>query len=182
MGTAYEQIMEIAQSIEAKPDIVASDVVIKGIISIRSRDALVLFDRGSTYSYVSSLFAPYLDASRESLGSLVNVSTPVDDSVIVDRVYRSSFVTFCGYETRADTMLLDMIDFMVILGMDWLSSCYAVLNCHAKAITLAMLELPRLEWRGSSISISSRVISFLKARHMVENGYLAYLLMFGILP
>ncbi|XP_070036653.1 uncharacterized protein [Nicotiana tomentosiformis] len=36
-------------------------------------------------------------------------------------------------------------------------------------------ELPRLEWRGSSISTSSWVISFLKARHMVEKGCLAYL-------
>ncbi|XP_070039581.1 uncharacterized protein [Nicotiana tomentosiformis] len=59
--------------------------------------------------------------------------------------------------------------------MDWLSLYHAILDCHAKIITLAMLELPRLEWRGSSISASSRVISFLKARHMVEKGCLAYL-------
>nr|XP_016514471.1 PREDICTED: uncharacterized protein LOC107831234 [Nicotiana tabacum] len=42
-------------------------------------------------------------------------------------------------------------------------------------IYLGDAELPRLEWRGSSISISSWVISFLKARHMVERGFLAYL-------
>ncbi|XP_070049926.1 uncharacterized protein [Nicotiana tomentosiformis] len=33
------------------------------------------------------------------------------DSVVVDRIYRSCVVTFCGYETRADLLLLDMIDF-----------------------------------------------------------------------
>ncbi|XP_070050210.1 uncharacterized protein [Nicotiana tomentosiformis] len=38
-----------------------------------------------------------------------------------------------------------------------------------------MPELPRLEWKGSSVSASSRVISFLKARHMAEKGCLAYL-------
>ncbi|XP_070030568.1 uncharacterized protein [Nicotiana sylvestris] len=37
-----------------------------------------------------------------------------------------------------------------------------------------MPELPRLEWKGSSVSTSSRVISFLKPRHMVEKGCLAY--------
>nr|XP_009783204.1 PREDICTED: uncharacterized protein LOC104231842 [Nicotiana sylvestris] len=38
-----------------------------------------------------------------------------------------------------------------------------------------MPEFPRLEWNGSSVSTYSRVISFLKARHMVEKGCLAYL-------
>ncbi|XP_070024925.1 uncharacterized protein [Nicotiana sylvestris] len=38
-----------------------------------------------------------------------------------------------------------------------------------------MPELPRLEWKGSSVSTSSRVISFLKARHMVKKGCFAYL-------
>ncbi|XP_070035261.1 uncharacterized protein [Nicotiana tomentosiformis] len=38
-----------------------------------------------------------------------------------------------------------------------------------------MSELPRLECKGSSVSASSWVISFLKARHMVEKGCLAYL-------
>ncbi|XP_070048995.1 uncharacterized protein [Nicotiana tomentosiformis] len=38
-----------------------------------------------------------------------------------------------------------------------------------------MPELPRLEWKVSSVSKSSRVISFLKSRHLVEKGFLAYL-------
>ncbi|XP_070041385.1 uncharacterized protein [Nicotiana tomentosiformis] len=52
----------------ARPDAVASDVMITGIISVCSRDASVLFDPGSTYSYVSYLFAHFLVISRESLG------------------------------------------------------------------------------------------------------------------
>ncbi|XP_070022674.1 uncharacterized protein [Nicotiana sylvestris] len=59
--------------------------------------------------------------------------------------------------------------------MVWLSSYHAVLDFHAKTVTLAMPEFPRLEWRGSSISRSRRVISFLKARHMFETCCLAYL-------
>ncbi|XP_070045439.1 uncharacterized protein [Nicotiana tomentosiformis] len=82
---------------------------------------------------------------RESLGTPGYVSTLVGDSVVVDQIYRSCIVTLCGYETRADLLLLDMTDFEVILGMDWLSSYHAVLDCHAKTVTLAMPELPRLE-------------------------------------
>ncbi|XP_070056944.1 uncharacterized protein [Nicotiana tomentosiformis] len=153
-----------------RPDAVASYVVITCIISVCSRDASILFYPGSTHSYVSSLFSHYLDVSRESLGALVYVSTPVGDSIIMDRIYRSCIVTFCGYETRADLLLLGMTNFEVILGMDWLSSYHAILYCHAKTVTLAIPEFSRLEWRGSSISASSWVISFLKVRHIVEEG------------
>ncbi|XP_070054966.1 uncharacterized protein [Nicotiana tomentosiformis] len=160
---------------QAKPDALASDAVITDIISVCGRDASVLFDPGSTFSYMSSLFAHFLDTPRKSLGTHVYVSTLVGDSVVVNWIYRSCVVKFCGYETRADLLLHDMIDFEVILGMDWLSPYHAILDFHTKTITLAMLELPRLEWKGSSVSTTSWVISFLKARYMVEKGCLAYL-------
>ncbi|XP_070015893.1 uncharacterized protein [Nicotiana sylvestris] len=130
---------------------------------------------GSTYSYVSSLFVHFLVISPEPLGTHIHVSTLVGDSVVVDRIYQSCVVTFYGFETRANLLLLDMIDFKVILGMDCLSPYHAILDCHAKAISLAIPGLPRFEWKGSIVDTPSQVISFLKARHMVEKGCLAYL-------
>ncbi|XP_070045002.1 uncharacterized protein [Nicotiana tomentosiformis] len=52
---------------------------------------------------------------------------------------------------------------------------HAIPDFYAKTVTLAMPKLPRLEWRGSSVGTSSQVITFLKARHMVEKGCLAYM-------
>ncbi|XP_070045104.1 uncharacterized protein [Nicotiana tomentosiformis] len=156
-------------------DVVASDAVITFIISICGRESSVLVDPRSTYLYVSSLFAHFLGVPRESLGTLAYVSTPIGDSIVVDQIYRSCIVTFCGYATRSDLLLLDMIDFEIILGNDWLSHYHAIFYCHAVTVTLGILELLRLEWKSSFVSASSRVISFLKARHMVEKGCLAYL-------
>ncbi|XP_070022803.1 uncharacterized protein [Nicotiana sylvestris] len=65
----------------------------------------------------------------------------------------------------------------IITGMDWLSPHYAILDYHAKTVTLAMPGLPWLERRGTLNYTPSRVISFLKAQRMVEKGcdvYLAY--------
>ncbi|XP_070037233.1 uncharacterized protein [Nicotiana tomentosiformis] len=140
-----------------------------------SRDASVLFDPGSTYSYVSSYFASYLVVPRDSLSAPVYVSNLVGDAMVVDSVYRSCVVTVGSLETRIDLLLLDMVDFDVILGMDWLSPYHAILDCHAKTMTLALPGLPRLEWRGTLGHSTSRVISYVKARHMVEKGCLAYL-------
>lgn len=104
-----------------RPEVVASDDVITCMILVCHRDASVLFDPGSTYSYVSSYFARYLDMSRDSLIVLVHVSTPVGDSIMVYRVYHSWVVTVGADETRVDLLLLNMVDFEVIFGMDWLS-------------------------------------------------------------
>ncbi|XP_069146964.1 uncharacterized protein [Solanum lycopersicum] len=158
-----------------RPEAEASDAVITSIIPVCHRSTTVLFDSGSTYSYVSTYFSPSLDILCESLDLPIRVSTPVGDSVVVDRVYRLCTVTLMGYDTHADLKVLDMIDFDVILGMDWLSSYHAILNCHAKTITLAMPGIPIVEWRGSLSHPSKGVISFLKARQLVQRGCLAYL-------
>jgi len=82
------------------------------------RDASVLFDPGSTYSYVSSYFSLYLGVSHDSLSSHVYVSTPVGDSIVVDHVYQLCLVVLSGFETEADLLVLSMVDFDIILGMD----------------------------------------------------------------
>ncbi|XP_070022255.1 uncharacterized protein [Nicotiana sylvestris] len=114
----------------------------QGIISVCDKATSVLFDPGSTYSYVSSYFASYLIVPRDSLSVPVYVSTPVGDAIVVDHVYRSCIVVIEGLETSVDLLLLDMVDFDVILGMDWLLPYYTILDCHAKTVTLALSGLP----------------------------------------
>ncbi|XP_070024843.1 uncharacterized protein [Nicotiana sylvestris] len=162
-------------AIPDRAEAVASDSVITCIILVSHREASVLFNPGSTYSYVSSYFAPHLGTARETLSSPVYVSTPVRDSLVLDRVYRSCLVTIRGFDTRADLLLLDMVDFDIILGMDWLLPQYAILDCHAKTVMLAMPGIPRIEWSGTFVHTPSRVISFRKAQRMVEKGCAAYL-------
>ncbi|XP_070035082.1 uncharacterized protein [Nicotiana tomentosiformis] len=171
--------MQLEVSLEdafpARPESVASNAVITGIVSVCHRNASILVHSGSTYSYVSSYIACYLDMPRESLVLLVHVSMMVGDSIIVDRVYLSCVVTIRGLETRVDLLFLSMVDYDVILDMDWLFSYHVILHCHAKTVTLAMPGLPRIEWRGTLDYVPSRVISYLKVQRMVGKGYLSYL-------
>ncbi|XP_070055986.1 uncharacterized protein [Nicotiana tomentosiformis] len=118
-----------------RTEAVVSDVIITIIVSVFHRDVSVLFDPGSAYSYMSSYFASYLDMSRDSLSTLVYVSAPVRDSIVVDRVHCSFLVTIGGYETRVDLLQYNMVHFDMILDMDWLSPYHAILDCHAKIVT-----------------------------------------------
>ena len=45
----------------------------------------------------------------------IRVSTLVGESMIVEKVYRSSLVTFVGSNTYVDLVILEMVDFDVIL-------------------------------------------------------------------
>ena len=105
----------------------------------------------------------------------IRVSTPVGESVIVDKVYRSCLVTFVGSNTYVDLIILEMVDFDVILGMTWLSLNFAILDCNAKTVTLAKPDTDPLVWEGDYISTPVRIISFLRAKRMVSKGYLAFL-------
>ncbi|XP_070040665.1 uncharacterized protein [Nicotiana tomentosiformis] len=130
---------------------------------------------GSTYSYVSSCFAPYFGISHNSLISRVYVSTPVGDSIVVDHVYQSCLVVLGGFETSVDPFFLCIVDFDVILGINWLFPYHATLDCHAKTVTLAMPGLPRLEWRATLDYVPSMVVSFIKPKRMFGKECDAYL-------
>ena len=93
----------------------------------------------------------------------------------MDRVYRFCLVSLAGYDTWVDLIILGMVDFDVILGMDWLSPYHVVLDCNAKTVTLAMPGVPRVEWKSVSGSYPRKVIFFIRAQRLVERGCLSYL-------
>ena len=114
-----------------RSEVETSDAVITGNLLVCDCMASVLFDPGSTFSYVSSLFATGLDLHCELLDMPIRVSTPVGEYVIVEKVYRSCVVTFVGSNTQVDLIILETVDFDVILGITWLSPNFAILDCNA---------------------------------------------------
>lgn len=59
--------------------------------------------------------------------------TSIGESIIVSRVYRNCPVSVCDRRTQADLIELDMTYFDVIMGMDWLASCYAKVGSRHRA-------------------------------------------------
>ena len=52
-----------------------------------------------------------------------------------------------------------MVDFDVILGMDWLHSYYALVNCRTRIVRFPFQDEPILEYEGSSLAPMGRFIS-----------------------
>nr|XP_033512830.1 uncharacterized protein LOC117272986 [Nicotiana tomentosiformis] len=131
-----------------RQDAKASNAVVTGIITICSYGAYALIDPGSTYSYVSPYFSIYLERGVESLIVPYIVVTPVGETISVDRVYRDCVIFIYGRDTVVDLLVLPMSDFDVIMGMDWLASCYASVDCHSKLIRFDFPGEPCLVWKG----------------------------------
>ncbi|XP_070047399.1 uncharacterized protein [Nicotiana tomentosiformis] len=115
------------QDQESSPD------VVMGILSVSSYDVYTLIDPGSTLSYVTLFVASKFGIEPELIKPF-EVSTPVGDPLIARRVYRDCVVVVLSRSTVADLIELDMVEFDVIMGMDWLASCYANVDCSSKMV------------------------------------------------
>ena len=73
---------------------------------------------------------------------------------------------FLESNTHVDLIILEMVNFDVILGMTWLSPNFAVLDCNAKTVTLAKPGTDPLVWEGDYISTPVHIISFLRAKRV----------------
>ena len=62
------------------------------------------------------------------------VSTPLGENVRTDRVYKDFPIVVCGKTMCVDLVELPMHDFDVILGMDWIRSCYACMDCRSRVV------------------------------------------------
>lgn len=54
--------------------------------------------------------------------------------MVIDTVCKSCVIVIDGHELVIDLILLDMKDFDVIIGMDWLASYHATVNCYMKEV------------------------------------------------
>jgi hypothetical protein len=77
-------------------------------------------------------------------------------------------------------MLVDLIplniwDFDVILGMDWLASHHASVECYKKEVIFRIPNEPEFKLHGDQLGTPFNVISFLEATKLLKRGCEGYL-------
>ena len=127
-GTQARVYAVTQQDADAAPNMVT------GIISILDHDAYTLVDPGATHFFASKHFLDHFQIKTQPLEGRMRVSLLARDSLFSDRVVRDSRVLIGGQEFPADIVALDMRDFDVVLGIDWLSRHRATLDCYKKEV------------------------------------------------
>lgn len=151
-------------------DAQASNVIVTGILPVCSIDAHVLFDSGSTNSYVSPLFAKNFTMEPVRLETSFLVATTMGETLVVESGYRSCSVLVGKIDTVVDLMLLDMTDFDMILGMDWLVSCHTTLDYHSNAIRFSISGEQVFAFQRDQSEVPYNLISIMSAQHMLRKG------------
>ncbi|KAM2086619.1 hypothetical protein ACFX1R_024133 [Malus domestica] len=75
----------------------------------------------------------------------------------------------------ANLMPLDIMDFDVILGTDWLHYNHAKIDCYGKTVTFHRPGLPEVTFVGEPSGVRHGVISAMKAKRLLSKGYQRYL-------
>ncbi|KAL6321014.1 hypothetical protein AAG906_011987 [Vitis piasezkii] len=154
-----------------------SDVVI-GTLRIHTLFARALIDLGSTHSFVSASFVGLLGMSINNMDFDLFVATPLGDFVVVNKILRDCCVMIGYREMTVDLVLLDLQDFDVILGMDWLASYHAYVDCFGKRVTFSIPSQPDFSFEGKHVDKPLRMISALRASSFLRKGcqdFLAYI-------
>ena len=76
---------------------------------------------------------------------------------------------------KANLILLKMLDFDVILGMDWLSNHWASINCFTKKIRFENPGYLEFEFVGDRRVLPTCVIFALEAKRLLLKGCESYL-------
>ncbi|XP_070050513.1 uncharacterized protein [Nicotiana tomentosiformis] len=161
---------------EASPDVVTC------ILTVQYHDVYALIDPSSTLSYVTPYVAMEFGIELEQLLEPFSVSTQVGESIMAAWVYRDGVVTMHGRDTLVDLIELGMVDFDVIMGMDWLYSCFSKLDCRTRTISFEFQNESVIEWKGEDVVPKNRFISYLKATKMINKGCIYHLVWGEFVP
>ena len=153
------------------------DVVI-GMLKIITIDVYDLLDPGAILSFVTLVVAKKFDVLLDILHEPFLVSTPVGESVVAKRVYQNCPISLHNRVSYVDLVELNMLDFDIILGMDWLHACFASIDCRTRVVGFNFQNEPGVEWKRGNFIPIGRIISFLKECKMISKGCLYHIVRF----
>ena len=132
-----------------------------------------LFDPMATHSFVSLTCASRAGLVVVPLEEECYVSTPCTGVMVVLTSCPNVTMSIDDREIMADLQVLDMRDFDMILGMDWLASYHATVDCFTKAVIFRILEQTSFYLSGDVTS--PPIISVTEAHKLLLKGYVGYL-------
>ena len=152
----------------------AHDVVI-AMILVFDRDAHILIGPGATHSFISMGFISNVNVESQPIDCSIVVSLPTGDSRLAESVYMDSRVIIGGQEFLADLILLDIHDFDVILGTDWLSRHHATVDFYRKEVRFCRPRQTKVVFCGLRKTLPNSIMTAMKASKMLQKSYQGYL-------
>ena len=95
----------------------------------------VLFYSSASHLFITASCVKELGLEVETLKKPLHVSSPLRTRMSIDMICRDCKLEISGILLTVDLRVMDMLDFDVVLGMDWLTAHRVVIDCDRRRIT-----------------------------------------------
>ncbi|GJW84452.1 putative reverse transcriptase domain-containing protein, partial [Tanacetum coccineum] len=110
--------------------------VVTGMFLLNNRYASILFDTSADRSFISTAFSSLIDIAPTPLENSYDVELADRKIVRIDTIIRGCTLNFLNHPFNIDLMPIELGSFDVIIGMDWLRRCHAVIVCDEKLVRI----------------------------------------------
>ena len=115
--------------------------------------ARVLFDYGASHSFIVASCVRELGLEVETLEKPLYVSSPLGTRVSVDLICQDCELEIYGIFLTMDLRVMDMSEFDVILGMDWLTAYQVVIDYERRRVTAYTPDGTRVTFQGDKHNV-----------------------------
>ncbi|XP_075489539.1 uncharacterized protein LOC142528380 [Primulina tabacum] len=149
--------------------------VISYNILIYGKEAITLIDTGATHSFMSEVFMHSISVEPTVMPLHFNIVLPSGDEICSINIINACPVQVGNRLLFADLIVIPMVVFDVILGMDWLSAYCAVIYCVGMTVKFLADDHDSDVFVGLGFSMGIPIISCLQANKLLHKGFMGFL-------
>ena len=170
-GTSGVQARVYAVIPPAEP---ANQPVIQGTFLLSRLWARVLFDYSASHSFITTSVVIKLGLEVEALNEPLYVSFSLGIRARIGMICRGCELVISGILLIVDLKVMDMSEFDIILGMDWLTAYRVVNDCERRRITAYTQDGTRVVFQGDNHDILPQTVYESRCQRQLA-GWLASL-------
>ena len=134
----------------------------------------MLFDSGASHSFIAASVVIELGLEVEALDEPLYVSSPLGIRARIGMICRGCELEISETLLIVDLRIMDMSEFNIILGMDWLIAYRVVIDCERRRVTAYKQDGTRIVFQGDKHDILRQTVCESKCQGQLA-GWLASL-------
>ena len=149
--------------------------VVTGQLFIANLTLPVSFDSGATHSFVSTICDSKMNRVKESIARTFRMTLPSGDVLVSTHWLQAILMLVSDQELYVDLIILNLYDYDVILGMNFLSKYNATIECRHRRVIFRPIDNDEFSYVGKGGRSQKVIISSMRARKLLSSGCQGYL-------